>query len=209
MNDRTSLNGPSAAARRVLRAVPFGVLALLLLAAGSLRHASTIAVSQQQLSSAASSASLPSVVAQPKRLIVPRLQIDVPLESVGITPDGEMAVPKDAAIPGWYKGGVRPGERGNAVIAGHKDTFLGTAGVFLKLGTLQPGDEVETEDLTGNVFRYRVTVVHEYDAEHSPMDQIFGPNTKATLQLITCSGSWSAKRRSYEKRTVVFTELIP
>lgn len=43
--------------------------------------------------------------------------VDASVVSVGITPDGEMDIPKDPAHVAWFKFGPRPGESGSAVIA--------------------------------------------------------------------------------------------
>src|SRR5438309_658887 len=58
----------------------------------------------------------------PVRLVIPAIQVDASVEQVGRTPDGAMDVPKESNDVGWYKLGFRPGEQGNAVMAGHLDT---------------------------------------------------------------------------------------
>ncbi len=140
------------------------------------------------------------------RLIIPRLKIDVSLETVGINAKGEMAVPKNADIPGWYRGGVKPGEQGNAVIAGHKDSVLGLPGVFMHLEKMQPGDLLAIEDASGSIIPFRVTDVQLYDFRTAPREKIFGKADASHLQLITCEGTWLAAHRSYDERLVVFTE---
>ena len=145
----------------------------------------------------------------PKRLIIPVLRIDSSLEKVGVNAMGEMAVPHNAAIPGWYQGGVKPGENGNAVIAGHKDTLFGMPGVFANLGKLQMGDIVSLEDESGELLHFRVTALRQFDPNMAPVHDIFGKATMPHLQLITCSGLWQSTLHAYDKRLVVFTELIP
>jgi sortase A len=199
-----------------LSAITFCVFVLLLLGAGSMRHASSLndlwgrsAASTSSSSSASSSASITApVLAAPKRLIIPALEIDAPLEEVGINQSGETAVPKDAAIPGWYKGGVKPGEQGNAVIAGHRDAWGGTPGVFFSLKKLKIGELITVEDGNGTIHRFKVIDIREYKTDLAPVQEIFGKSDKPRLQLITCSGTWSGARRSYEMRTVIYTELV-
>jgi sortase A len=189
----------------MLRGLPLLALAALLMTAGGIRHAGSVIYP----AGLTSSSSEPAAVGTPKRLLIPSLKVDVPLEEVGITAEGAMDIPKDASIPGWYKGGVRPGMKGNAVIAGHRDSAAGTPGVFVELAMLKIGDEVRIEDLSGNVHRFRVTDVQTYDARTSPMEKIFGPGSKPMLQLITCVGPWNEQRKQYNDRLVVYTELIP
>jgi sortase A len=53
--------------------------------------------------------------------------------------------------PGLVDGSARPGDRGNAVIAGHRDTQ------FRFLDRLREGDRVEIEIAGGDVVEYRVS----------------------------------------------------
>jgi sortase A len=66
------------------------------------------------------------------RLVIPVIGLDeIVIEGVG---DEELN-----AGPGHLPGSVLPGERGNAVISGHRDRH------FSNLGALQVGDEITTE----------------------------------------------------------------
>ncbi len=192
--------------RRALLVIP--VFAALLIAAGAMNHSSKGAVAMEQFHTS-SSGSTTRVVAEPKRLVIPSLDIDIELVSVGVNTLGEMDVPKEAAIPGWYRGGVRPGEKGKSVIAGHFDSVFGTPGVFANLNKLKEGDEITVEDVAGNTFRFKVKKSAMYGTANAPAQEIFGRADNAQLQLITCSGTWIREKNSYDKRLVVFTELIP
>ena len=55
----------------------------------------------------------------PVRLRIPSINVDAPVEYVGLTPDGAMDVPKERANVAWFNLGPRPGENGSAVVAGH------------------------------------------------------------------------------------------
>ena len=66
----------------------------------------------------------------PVRLEIPAIQVDAFIELVGLTPQDAMDVPKGWMNAGWYHKGFRPGEAGNAVIAGHLDSSTG-GGVHL------------------------------------------------------------------------------
>lgn len=180
--------------------------AVLLVAAGAVDHASRGALIPATPESARETIS-GSTIAAPERLIIPSLGIDVRVDGVGIDTHGDMAVPKDAAIPGWYRGGVYPGEKGNAVIAGHFDSVLGTPGVFAKLELLKPEDIVEVVDASGSILRFRVTKTASFAASASG-EGIFGASDEPHLQLITCSGAWLRSANQYDKRLVVFTELV-
>lgn len=79
--------------------------------------------------------------------------------------------------PGHVDGTARPGETGNVVLGGHRDTH------FRVLRDLAPGDELRLETPAGAVLRYRVTgsaVVHYTDT--TPLAE--GPGDRLTL--VTC-----------------------
>jgi sortase A len=82
--------------------------------------------------------------------------------------------------PGHLENTALPGEAGNAVIAGHRDSF------FRPLRDVRIDDEVTVD--TGRArFHYRVTsfrVVHPYDIS------VLRPTKQATLTLITCYPFW-------------------
>ena len=79
----------------------------------------------------------------PVRLKIPSIKVDAAVEHVGLTADGAMDVPKDYDNTAWYRLGPRPGEPGNAAIAGHVDSSKKNGrAVFWDLTKLKPGDEV-------------------------------------------------------------------
>jgi len=147
----------------------------------------------------------------PLRLEVPALGIDSFVEHVGLTPDRAMDVPKGFDNVGWYMHGARPGEVGNAVIAGHLDTTSGGPAVFWDLDRLLPGDEVHVTYENGDRYTFVVQDAREfeYDAEGEAIDVVFGASRTPDLNLITCRGDWDRGRATYSKRLVVFTELAP
>src|SRR3982074_2524002 len=58
----------------------------------------------------------------PMKLQIPSISVDSPVEQVGVDKSGNMDVPKQLADVAWYSPGVVPGQPGDAVIAGHKDS---------------------------------------------------------------------------------------
>jgi len=159
---------------------------------------------------------VPAEVAQapsvPVRLRIATIGVDANIQPLGRNAKGQMDIPKgdDAYIDaGWYSLGVKPGEIGAAVIDGHLDTrSLIDPGVFRKLDQLQPGDIVETIDDTGALFRFKVTGSVELNSDSDTTQVFTSSDGKAHLNLITCSGDWQQSQRQYDKRLVVFTELI-
>lgn len=93
-----------------------------------------------------------------------------------------MAAPQDTNNVGWYKLGIAPGEKGNAVIAGHFDSETGPA-VFYQLSQLTIGDEVVLEDKKGTTHTFRVIRKELYDYDQIPLTAIFGDADSAYLNL--------------------------
>ena len=103
------------------------------------------------------------------KLWIPRIKLeDVVLEGVGAH--------SLLLGPGHMENSVEPGLRGNAVIAGHRDTF------FRKLHKLRPGDDIYVLR-DGHRFRYKVIarkIVQPDDLS------VLGSSDKPQLTLITC-----------------------
>jgi sortase A len=77
---------------------------------------------------------------------------------------------------GHLRGSARSGERGNLVLAGHRDTF------FRELRGIREGDEVTIRALEGE-FQYQV---ESTAVVHPDQTEVLKPSDGATLTLITC-----------------------
>lgn len=78
--------------------------------------------------------------------------------------------------PGHLRGTALPGEAGNCVIAGHRDTQ------FRALKDLRTGDEIVVETARGE-YRYRVTDLTVVSPKNT---EALEPTREAVLNLITC-----------------------
>jgi sortase A len=78
--------------------------------------------------------------------------------------------------PGHLTGSVMPGDRGNCVIAGHRDTH------FRVLRGIEKGDEIVLER-SGQKFHYRVDGMSVVTPDNTASLQ---PTSDAVLNLITC-----------------------
>jgi len=82
--------------------------------------------------------------------------------------------------PGHLENTAWPGDVGNMVIAGHRDSF------FWPLRNIQRGDDIFLDTPEGQ-FHYRVTSLRVVD----PHDlSVLAPTNEATLTLITCYPFW-------------------
>lgn len=147
------------------------------------------------------------VAGVPVRIVIPRLKIDADVEHVGLAPDGAMDVPQRFDTVGWYKLGARPGELGNAVLAGHLDSKTGPA-IFWRLKELQPGDEVIVAADDGKERRFVVRELENYIYDQAPLERIFGQTESVGLNLITCIGTFDRRSQNYDQRLVVYTTLV-
>ena len=156
------------------------------------------------------SASAYQIPGKPARLVIPAIGVDANVQSVGLywRGDGTLGIPTNFTDVAWYNGGPKPGEPGSAVIDGHFDGRNVKEAVFYNLGSLKTGDLVEVVDTTGKTFDFKVVDVKTYDY-NAPTTDIFSTDTSsARLNLITCAGDWDKSQETYNKRVVVFTELV-
>jgi len=163
--------------------------------------------SERSVSAASSTVTLPS---RPARLIIPAINVDAPIESVGLfwSGNGEMGIPSNFTDVAWYNGGPRPGMPGSAVIDGHLDGRYVKEAVFYNLDKLKPGDLVEVVDQKGITWQFKVSRLTDYDYNATTTDIFSGDASAARLNLITCAGDWIKGQGLYSQRIVVFTELV-
>lgn len=145
----------------------------------------------------------------PVHISIPSLKIDAPVISLGMTRTGQMEVPESPKEVGWFQMGAKPGEKGNAVLAGHRDTMLGTDAIFINLQHVQTGALIAVQDAGGQTRNFTVSDVAVYEAGNAPMEELFGKNDEALLRLITCTGWWNPLKGTYDHRLVVTAKLQP
>jgi Sortase domain len=144
--------------------------------------------------------------ALPVRLSIPSIGVDTRLESLELLADHTLAAPRHWAVAGWYSAGVRPGDAGPAIIAGHVDSVSGPA-VFFRLGQLRPGAVVLVRESTGSTLRFVVDSAASYPKDHFPTEAVYGPTPLPELRLITCTGDFDFSAHSYRDNLVVSAHL--
>ncbi|WP_435922176.1 class F sortase [Paenibacillus sp. DYY-L-2] len=103
--------------------------------------------------------------------------------------------------------GVLAGAKGNMVMDGHVDSYTGPA-VFFDLKKLKPGDAVIVRNRHfDRTLTYRVESVEVFKKGEAPIERVFGQTDEHRLNLITCTGKYSRKKKEHEERLVVFTKL--
>lgn len=143
----------------------------------------------------------------PIRLNIPKLGVTANVEAVALDIKNNMDVPQKVEDVGWYKLGVKPGEKGNAVIDGHYDDITGAPVVFYNLISLQVGDPIETVDNNGKKLTFIVQKKANYAYNQFPLLEVFGQSNGKNLNLITCSGTWDKNNKTYADRLVIYSTL--
>ena len=140
----------------------------------------------------------------PKRLEIPRLDVDAKVLALGKAEDGSQEVPKALDDTGWWRHGSKPGEPGNTVIVGH--TASKADGVFDDLGTLRRGDLIAVRARDG-ARNYRVTDTEEVAVENfaSASDSIYRETGPSGLVLLTC-GDWDGS--DFDTTVIVRADIV-
>ncbi|WP_246938866.1 class F sortase [Bacillus pinisoli] len=142
----------------------------------------------------------------PSQIEIPSIGIKTDIENVERLENGEMGVPTSMETVGWFSPGVKPGDKGNAVVAGHVDSKTGPA-VFYYLHRLKKGDEIIVSDQAGVSRVFLVVDKKSYPRESAPIEDIFGFSYTRNLNLITCTGEFNKKAGTHDERLVVYTVL--
>ena len=142
----------------------------------------------------------------PVHLLIPTININANIQTLGVNSKGEMEVPNNITDVGLFKFGVIPGQKGSAVMAGHFNGENGQEGVFANLDKLKTGDKLFVEDKTGKSITFIVQEIKLYNSGYA--DKVFSRDDGVYLNLITCDGLWDEVKKSYAKRLVVFSDIL-
>lgn len=145
----------------------------------------------------------------PKKITIPNAQTDGLIQKVGKDQHGQVAVPNNIHIAGWFVDSARPGQLGLSVIDGHVDGRSETSGVFKQINRLSDGDTFQVELGSGTTLHYKVRSVHSVDTDQAA-STLFSqvPSIASQLNLITCGGNYDRESRDYDKRIIVVGELV-
>ena len=142
----------------------------------------------------------------PVLVTIPRIGVRSRLVKLGLDDQGAMDVPQDPADAGWFTGGPTPGALGPAIIAGHV-TWNGAHGVFYRLRTMRPGDQVTVTREDGKTAVFTVSRVARFSKSEFPSRAVYGRIDHAGLRLITCGGTYDAAQHKYQDNVIVFAKL--
>ncbi|TDU83361.1 sortase family protein [Kribbella voronezhensis] len=140
----------------------------------------------------------------PIRLVVAGAALTMPVKSVGVGADGQMALPADPSTIGWYRFGPGPADRaGSVVLGGHLDSREFGVGPLARLRKVRPGDLIEITMTDGTVAGYRVTTVKDIPKQKLAVDDLFDREGSRRLRIVTCGGPYDADAGGYRDNLVV------
>jgi sortase (surface protein transpeptidase) len=139
---------------------------------------------------------------RPVRVIIPAINLDSKILSLGKEKNGEMSVPSGKSNDvGWYKYGTVPGNMGSAVLDAH------VFAAFANLNKLKSGDNIFVLTDKGEKLRFVVGEAKTYKLNALSPNTLFHQNDAKRLNLITCAGSLTKDKSTYTHRHVVFAVL--
>jgi len=126
--------------------------------------------------------------------------------NLSVAADGTLTVPGSADEVGLYDGGPTPGQLGPAVLGAHVDSKEGP-GIFYRLGSVRPGDQINIGRADGSMTTFTVDRVASYPKDQFPTDLVYhGDFTRSELRLVTCGGTFD-KVKHYLDNVIVFAHL--
>ncbi|MFE7893018.1 class F sortase [Streptomyces sp. NPDC057412] len=149
-----------------------------------------------------------AAAAPPERVRVRDAGLDARVQPVGVTGRGDMAVPDDPSVAGWYRFGPAPGSpEGSAVLVGHVDGETGALGEFAALYDVRRGDRVEIRRAKAAPVIYRVVSRTTVPKDELP-PSAFRRTGDPVLTLITCAPPFEPERGGYLANLVVTAEPV-
>ncbi|WP_172383807.1 class F sortase [Streptomyces sp. MNP-20] len=127
---------------------------------------------------------------KPTGLRIPAAGVDAArMLDLGIGADGALEVPPvaKAEVPGWWTGGVTPGQKGAAVLVAHYDTVNGPA-LMRNVARVKVGDAIMVPRADGSTARFRVHEIQQVDKKDFPTHKVYGATDRPELRLLTCGG---------------------
>ena len=136
--------------------------------------------------------------------------VTVPVAAVGTTVDGQLDVPDDIRIAGWWRGGARLGDPfGSMLIAAHVDSRTQGLGPYVALLSVKQGARFE---VTGRRNLTQTFAVSERRVvardKLSTVPDIFSPRGSPRLTMVTCAGPYDRDKGGYQNLAVVTAEPV-
>ncbi|MFC7304837.1 class F sortase [Streptomyces monticola] len=122
--------------------------------------------------------------------------------------NGELQVPNpdtEANKPGWWTGGVTPGEKGVSVVVAHYDTAHGPA-LMKDLKKIKLGDTIEVPRADGSTAKFKIREIQDVNKKDFPTNKVYGQTDRPELRLLTCGGPIKDGHRT--NNIIYFADLV-
>jgi hypothetical protein len=141
--------------------------------------------------------------APPVEVAIPTVELRARIRPVGVARDGQMQLPPDPAVLGWYRFGPAPAAStgGSVVLAGHLDSREFGLGPLVRLREVGLGTAVTVTVRDGKRLAYEVVRVQRFDRQQLP-PELFGRTGRELLRILTCGGAYDPET-GYEQNLVV------
>lgn len=155
-------------------------------------------------SRAALDASAGALAPRPVRVTMGSVDVDATVRPVGVSGDGQMRLPPDPRVLGWYRFGPAPGAvtGGSVVMAGHLDSRRLGLGPLVRLRDLRAGEDIEVTLSDGTTSSYTVVGLRRFDRQALPAE-LFSRRGPERLHVITCGGEYLPDAGGYQQNVVV------
>lgn len=147
--------------------------------------------------------------AEPRYITIDSLGVDkTRVYPVGINAQNLLESPRNIHDAAWYKKSTPPGTGYGAVLINAHNGGMTKSGVFAKLDTLKPGDEIRVERGDGKIFTYAVAEnqimdLDKVNATGMKMMMQSADPSKEGLNLITCAGKWVPSLGQFDQRVML------
>ena len=145
---------------------------------------------------------------QPRRILIPSLDVSSLVQKVGADKSNVMATPNNIYFTGWYTGSVVPGAEGVSILNGHVGGSY-SPGIFSHLKDLKKDATISIEMGDTSKRDFRVVSVASYLVDEAAVP-LFADDPEITeeLHLITCEGVYDDASKTYDHRVIVVAKLI-
>jgi len=140
---------------------------------------------------------------EPTRLRIGAIDVEMPVTGVGVEANGQMQLPTDPAVAGWYRYGPDAAATvGRIVLAAHVDAPDYPIGPLARLRELGPGASVTVEGADGSTRTFIVESLNLYEKTSLPTSDLFARDGASALVIITCGGPFDSATGHYRDNVV-------
>lgn len=145
----------------------------------------------------------PEASVAPVSLAIPSLAIDMPVTDVGVADTGQMELPTDPAVAGWYRYGAdATSTSGRILIAAHVDAVDYPIGPLARLRDVPAGEAVRLTAADGTSREFVVQSLTYYEKTSLPTAELFERGGPSALVLVTCGGPFDSQTGHYRDNVV-------